>query len=99
VGLPAIQLKVTLEELKVDPGDGLSITAGPVVGARTVTAREPTRATPAMVVLAVSVTAVSFVTVPVVNTPAEEMENMVVDQVTLEGDTEVPSDNVAAAVY
>jgi hypothetical protein len=31
VALPALQLKVTLEELKVDPGGGLSITAGPVV--------------------------------------------------------------------
>jgi len=32
VALPALQLKVTLEEVKVDPGTGLSITAGPVVG-------------------------------------------------------------------
>ena len=30
--LPALQLKVTVEELNVDPGGGLSITAGPVVG-------------------------------------------------------------------
>jgi len=28
VALPALQLKVTLDELKVDPGGGLSITAG-----------------------------------------------------------------------
>ena len=32
MALPALQLKVTLEELKVEPGCGLSITAGPVVG-------------------------------------------------------------------
>ena len=32
MALPALQLKVTLEEVKVDPGGGLSITAGPVVG-------------------------------------------------------------------
>jgi hypothetical protein len=32
VALPALHVKVTLEELKVDPGGGLSITAGPVVG-------------------------------------------------------------------
>ena len=32
MALPALQLKVTLEELKVDPGGGLSITPGPMVG-------------------------------------------------------------------
>ena len=32
MALPALQLKVTLEEVNVDPGGGLSITAGPVVG-------------------------------------------------------------------
>jgi hypothetical protein len=32
VALPALQLKVTLEEVKVDPVGGVSITAGPVVG-------------------------------------------------------------------
>jgi hypothetical protein len=32
VALPALQLKVTLEEVNVDPGGGLSITDGPVVG-------------------------------------------------------------------
>ena len=32
MALPALQLKVTLEEVKVDPGTGLSIAAGPVVG-------------------------------------------------------------------
>jgi hypothetical protein len=32
VALPAVQWKVTVEELKVDPGTGLTITAGPVVG-------------------------------------------------------------------
>ena len=32
MALPALQLKVTLEEVKVDPGTGLSITASPVVG-------------------------------------------------------------------
>ncbi|MEY2555415.1 MAG: hypothetical protein QOF93_559, partial [Verrucomicrobiota bacterium] len=32
VALPALQLNVTLEELNVDPGVGLSITAGPVAG-------------------------------------------------------------------
>jgi len=30
--LPALQVKVTLEELKVDPGGGLNITAAPVTG-------------------------------------------------------------------
>jgi hypothetical protein len=30
--LPALQVKVTLEELKVDPGGGLNITAEPVTG-------------------------------------------------------------------
>ena len=30
MALPALQLKVTLEEVKVDPGGGLSITAAPV---------------------------------------------------------------------
>src|SRR5207249_1577763 len=30
VALPALHWKVTLEELNVDPGGGLSITAGPV---------------------------------------------------------------------
>ena len=32
VALPALHWKVTLEELNVDPGGGLSITAGPVGG-------------------------------------------------------------------
>jgi len=32
VALPALQVKVTLDELKVEPGGGLSITAAPVVG-------------------------------------------------------------------
>jgi len=32
VALPALQLKATLEEPKVDPGNGFSITAGPVGG-------------------------------------------------------------------
>ena len=32
MALPALQLKVTLDEVKVDPGGGISITAGPVVG-------------------------------------------------------------------
>jgi hypothetical protein len=32
VALPAVQWKVTVEELKVDPGTELTITAGPVVG-------------------------------------------------------------------
>ena len=32
MALPALQLKVTLEELNVDPGGGLSIIAGPVAG-------------------------------------------------------------------
>jgi hypothetical protein len=32
VALPALQVKVTLEEVKVDPGGGLSITPAPVVG-------------------------------------------------------------------
>jgi hypothetical protein len=32
VALPALQLNATLEEPKVDPGDGFSITAGPVGG-------------------------------------------------------------------
>ena len=30
--MPALQVKVTLEELKVDPGGGLNITAAPVMG-------------------------------------------------------------------
>ena len=30
MALPALQVKVTLEEVKVDPGGGLSITAAPV---------------------------------------------------------------------
>ena len=30
--MPALQVKVTLEELKVDPGGGLYITAAPVMG-------------------------------------------------------------------
>src|SRR5437868_13536773 len=32
VALPALHWKVTLEELNVDPGGGLSISAGPVGG-------------------------------------------------------------------
>ena len=32
MALPALQRKITLEEVKVDPGDGLSISAGPVAG-------------------------------------------------------------------
>ena len=32
MALPELQLKVTLEEVKVDPGGGLSISAGPVAG-------------------------------------------------------------------
>jgi hypothetical protein len=32
VALPALHVKVTVDEAKVDPGVGLSITAGPVVG-------------------------------------------------------------------
>jgi pantothenate kinase type III len=32
VALPAVHWKVTLEELKVDPGTGLTITAAPEVG-------------------------------------------------------------------
>ena len=32
MALPALQVKVTLDELKVDPGGGLSITAAPIVG-------------------------------------------------------------------
>jgi len=32
VALPALQVKVTLDEVKVDPGDGLIITAAPVAG-------------------------------------------------------------------
>jgi len=32
VALPALQVKVTLDELKVDPGGGLNITAVPGVG-------------------------------------------------------------------
>ena len=32
VALPAVQLNVTVDELKVDPGAGLSICAGPGVG-------------------------------------------------------------------
>ena len=30
--MPALQVKVTLEELKVDPGGGLNITTAPVMG-------------------------------------------------------------------
>jgi len=30
--LPALQVKVTLDEVKVDPGGGLIMTAAPVVG-------------------------------------------------------------------
>ena len=30
--MPALQVKVTLEEVKVDPGGGLIITAAPVAG-------------------------------------------------------------------
>ena len=32
MALPALQLKVTLEEVKVDPGGGLIMTAAPIVG-------------------------------------------------------------------
>ena len=32
VALPAVHRKVTVEELNVDPGAGLTITAGPAVG-------------------------------------------------------------------
>ena len=32
MALPALQVKITLDELKVEPGGGLSITAAPVVG-------------------------------------------------------------------
>ena len=32
MALPAVHWKVTVEELKVDPGAGLVITAGPFVG-------------------------------------------------------------------
>jgi len=32
VALPARQVKVTLEEVKVDPGGGFDITAAPVAG-------------------------------------------------------------------
>jgi len=32
VAVPALHVKVTLEEVNVDPGGGLSITDGPVVG-------------------------------------------------------------------
>ena len=31
--MPALQVKVTLDEVKVEPGDGLIITAAPLVGA------------------------------------------------------------------
>ena len=31
MALPAVQLNVTLDEVKVDPGEGLIMTAGPVV--------------------------------------------------------------------
>ena len=32
MALPALQVKVTLEEVKVDPGGGFDITAAPVAG-------------------------------------------------------------------
>ena len=32
VALPALQVKVTVDEVKVDPGGGLIITAAPAVG-------------------------------------------------------------------
>lgn len=32
LALPALQVKVTVEEVKVDPGSGVNITAGPVGG-------------------------------------------------------------------
>ena len=47
VALPALQFKVTLEEVKVEPGAGLTICAGPVVGgARWETSLEGALSTP-----------------------------------------------------